>query len=596
MPKAAEIKRAYRRHIEENTESNRVGALAVKSAMERSPLYFHDRFTARTLQIPQIYDAHTVNRFREIVRTSYAIFTKVIDAYLRDPDYRKLFPFPRELEELILTPNLCDSLLPLARFDIFYHEDTGDFRFCEVNADGASGMSEDMGLHDLIIDNPAHQDVIRNYTLHSFAPFDNWVHCFLEMYRQYEQKKRRRQSELSNEGSRDECSGENNSGEQCSRGSQNELSGLSGSDEQRNQRSQGSQVELSTQSSKEEQRSPGRYSGLSHESNSDEQRSQENQNESSGLSGKDNQRSQGSQGKLPSLSGSDEQCGKDAQAQQDRLSACTQNDAGEVGSGTGFMWETGSRPTVVITDFLDIGTTHEFKEFARRFQKAGVNAEVCDIRSFTYRDGRLYSAWGHPVDAIYRRAVTSDVYAHRDEVKPFLQAVREGAVFMTGAFCTEVAHNKWLFYMLRQEKTQQFLTEEERDFVEKHIPETWLFAPGGISLEEVLRHKNDYILKPMDSYGSQGVVAGVECTPEEWKSRAEAVYGGETICQRYCPQYAEENIDFAWGDGLWHPYIRMAGLYSYGGEFGGVYARAAEAGGIIASKRNERTLPVYWTD
>ena len=139
MPKAAEIKRAYRRHIEENTESNRVGALAVKSAMERSPLYFHDRFTARTLQIPQIYDAHTVNRFREIVRTSYAIFTKVIDAYLRDPDYRKLFPFPRELEELILTPNLCDSLLPLARFDIFYHEDTGDFRFCEVNADRRQG-------------------------------------------------------------------------------------------------------------------------------------------------------------------------------------------------------------------------------------------------------------------------------------------------------------------------------------------------------------------------------------------------------------------------------------------------------------------------
>ncbi|MBO7729374.1 MAG: hypothetical protein J6S31_00800, partial [Lachnospiraceae bacterium] len=65
------------------------------------------------------------------------------------------------------------------------------------------------------------------------------------------------------------------------------------------------------------------------------------------------------------------------------------------------------------------------------------------------------------------------------------------------------------------------------------------------------------------------------------------------ICQDYCPQYSVENIDYAFGDGQWHSYITMAGLYVYNGEFAGVFARAAEGNGIIASHVNERTQPTY---
>jgi hypothetical protein len=79
--------------------------------------------------IPKIFDAHTKQKFEWIVETTYGIFEKMIRHYLEDAQYRKLFGFPKEIEELICVPNLYDSYLPQARFDIFYHEEYESFGF-----------------------------------------------------------------------------------------------------------------------------------------------------------------------------------------------------------------------------------------------------------------------------------------------------------------------------------------------------------------------------------------------------------------------------------------------------------------------------------
>ena len=64
----------------------------------------------------------------------------VIEEYLDNPDYRAMFGFPAELEEMILRRPAYRTLLPVCRLDIFLNEETGDFRFCEFNADGSSAM------------------------------------------------------------------------------------------------------------------------------------------------------------------------------------------------------------------------------------------------------------------------------------------------------------------------------------------------------------------------------------------------------------------------------------------------------------------------
>ncbi|MBQ6260722.1 MAG: hypothetical protein IJK59_05680, partial [Firmicutes bacterium] len=69
-------------------------------------------------------------------------------------------------------------------------------------------------------------------------------------------------------------------------------------------------------------------------------------------------------------------------------------------------------------------------------------------------------------------------------------------------------------------------------------------------------------------------------------------YGGGYLVQAYAPQYYSENRDFVFSTGEWEDFMNMTGLYVYGGQFAGVFARLAPGKGIIA-RGNERTQPSY---
>ena len=143
------IRRQYQQIIEENFEENYQAALKTKDYLEHSSVAYHGR-CVRTLQIPKVFTPEVAEKYGEIVTVTYGIFEKVIREYLENPEYRKLFPFSRELEDLILVPRGYDSLLPIARFDIFYNEEDDSFKFCEINTDGTSAMNEDYVLNQAL--------------------------------------------------------------------------------------------------------------------------------------------------------------------------------------------------------------------------------------------------------------------------------------------------------------------------------------------------------------------------------------------------------------------------------------------------------------
>ncbi|MBO6148059.1 MAG: hypothetical protein J6O55_01825 [Lachnospiraceae bacterium] len=254
-------------------------------------------------------------------------------------------------------------------------------------------------------------------------------------------------------------------------------------------------------------------------------------------------------------------------------------------------------PNIAIVDYLNKATLRDMEEYLRRFQKAGVDCEICDVRTLKYENGKLYSDRGHRIDAIYRRAVTRDVLEYWDESEDFLKAVRDGAVFLAGAFETQIIHNKWLFHILRMDRTKKILSDDENAFVEAHVPGTWEFDPKDISLEEVRENREKYILKPMDSYASKGIyAAGKEYSSEDWAALTEELYKKGYLCQEYCPQYLTDNIDFIWGDGEFHPYMNMPGLYTFNGKLAGFLSRMAEGEHIIMAHENERTVPAYMVE
>lgn len=429
-----EIYQQYQSFIEENMEENAKGALAVRDFLTDKNLTYHGN-TIRTLQIPKIFTKEDLDRFRKIVSTTYGIFQKVINTYLEDPSYRNLFPFGGELRDLILTPRGYDSVLPIARFDIFYNEENGDFKFCEINTDGTSAMNEDRVLNLALSKNPAHQYVSQSHTFSTFELFDPWVRTFCEIYATY--KKR---------------------------------------------------VE---------------------------------------------------------------------------------------------------HPHVAIVDFLDGVEIAEFYEFQRRFETAGVTCEICEITQLSYHDHHLYSPTGKIIDAVYRRAVTTDLMQHRAEVRPFLEAFKNEDVCVIGALNTQIVHNKWLFHLLRGEETLSLLTAEERSFVLEHIPKTGLLSGESRDLRNVLSDKNRYLIKPLDSYASKGVYAGIDCTQAEWEAHIRTFGGNTYIYQEYCPPYRTANIDFLEKRPAFQDYSNMTGLYVYNGKFSGIYSRLA-GGAVISSQYNER--------
>lgn len=431
------IRREYQTIIEENFEENREAAWKTRDYLLRSSVAYHGR-CVRTLQIPKVFTPAVIDDFRSIVDTTYRIFQKVIREYLENPWYRKLFPFSPELEELILIPSLYDSLLPIARFDIFYNEENGSFQFCEINTDGTSAMNEDYVLNQAIELNPAHQAMKRRHKFSVFELYDSWVKTFLSIYQTYEKRR--------------------------------------------------------------------------------------------------------------------------------------------------------EHPHVAIVDFLENASITEFEEFRRRFEKAGISCEIAEITQLSYENHRLISPLGRPIDAVYRRAVTTDVMARKEEVRPFLEAVKNQDVCLIGAFRTQIIHNKWLFKMLHEEPTLALLDPQERSFVKAHVPYTNLLAEGSAHRNQLIREKDRWLIKPLDSYASRGVWAGCDCTEKEWKKHIDDSMGQNYIYQEYCPPFRTENICFIEEPAEFKAYTNMSGLFVYNGQFAGVYSRLSD-GGIISSQYNEKAVP-----
>ena len=255
------------------------------------------------------------------------------------------------------------------------------------------------------------------------------------------------------------------------------------------------------------------------------------------------------------------------------------------------------KPHVAIADFIKYGPSYEFKRFEKHFKKHGLSCEICDIRDLSYDGKHLISPSGMIIDAVYRRAVTCDIMADYENVKPFIDAVKDENVVIIGDFKTQVIHNKLIFAILRHDMTKKILTAEENEFIERHIPFTTVLTADAVKAHNVLKEKDKWVIKPQDSYASMGFHAGVECeTDEEWANAVAENIGNGYILQEYVKPYETENIDLLHNlSADYMNYSSITGLFVYNGKFSGIYSRIAKTS-IISTQYSEMSLPsiVAW--
>ena len=435
----SEIEDRCRKEVTENFEDNRRSWERAADYLNGSTAKYHGE-TIHSLYIPKIFTPDDVAHIKYISETMAGIMVKVMNRYLEDESYRKLFKFDEKLEKLVcLDPGYRD-ILPVCRVDIFLDEKDGSFKFCELNTDGTSAMNEDRelnnaaGLLDYVI------KLRKDYDLEPFELFDTLTESFMNNYRTYRNA-----------------------------------------------------VE---------------------------------------------------------------------------------------------------NPTVAIVDFLELGcSSYEFEEFRRSFERRGVTAVIADIRRLRFDGSHLFDDKGNRIDLIYRRAVTSDIMEHYDEVTDFLEAVKKDKVCLMGNFITQTVHDKIFFIILRDMATRSFLTDEENRFVDEHVPYTAFLTDKSIESLKLAEEKDRWLLKPQNWYGARGIYAGIDYSDEEWKFFIDRYRNTHYLVQEFVRPYRSMNIDFEMKNReiRFREYSNLTGLYVYCGKFAGVYSRQSEVN-IISDSYDENDV------
>jgi len=393
--------------------------------IESSTAIYHGE-NIRFPYIPKLYTNEVIDYFKYIAETTYSILSKIINKYMSDSGYRKLFPFSKELEELILCDCYYEQPLPIARIDLFLNEDDFTFKFCEFNADGASAMNEDRELNNAFKDDEIFKEFSKKYKISHYELFDSWVDEFLNIYDTFKYK-----------------------------------------------------VE---------------------------------------------------------------------------------------------------NPTIGIIDFMESATSEEFKIFKQRFEKRGYKTVIADIKTLKYNNG-LYTKDGIKIDAVYRRAVTSELMEKIDKAPAFIEAVKDKNTCIIGSLKTQVIHNKVVYMIMHKAETFEFLTDEEVMFIKEHIPYTCWLKDGEFDRDSVINSKDNWIIKPDDLYGAKGVYAGVDYTKEEFLELVDKNTNNGYILQEYAKMYKTKNfLKEKSGEFVFDEFSNMPGLFIYNGKFSGIYCRGGRQG------------------
>lgn len=152
--------------------------------MQDSTAIVHHEVVACSF-IPRLFNAKTYETMKQAAEMTHRILCKVMQRYLDDADYRRLFDFDDRLKELILLPRGYDSILPFARVDTFLDEETYAVRFCEFNGDGSAGMNENREITNSIRNSETLKVFMEDHKVQGCDLFRPWVDKFIEIYSTY---------------------------------------------------------------------------------------------------------------------------------------------------------------------------------------------------------------------------------------------------------------------------------------------------------------------------------------------------------------------------------------------------------------------------
>ena len=132
---------------------------------------------------PKILSGSEVEILSDAAETMGRILEKVTERYLKDADFRALFRLPAEVEELALMPTGYDQLIPFARLDVLFDEESGDFSFTGVATDSSVGMTASVDVTRAVqLTESYRRFAERHHDIETFDLSDSVVAALRETY------------------------------------------------------------------------------------------------------------------------------------------------------------------------------------------------------------------------------------------------------------------------------------------------------------------------------------------------------------------------------------------------------------------------------
>jgi uncharacterized circularly permuted ATP-grasp superfamily protein len=206
-----------------------------------------------------------------------------------------------------------------------------------------------------------------------------------------------------------------------------------------------------------------------------------------------------------------------------------------------------SHPHIVITDWHDVKTIHEFYILKTYFESQGFPTSVADPRELTLIKNKLCFN-EKPIDIIYRRVIVKEIVSKQDEVNDFLSACKNKLVCVVNSFRSKVISNKSTLAILTDPQFDALFTEQENAIKYQHIPWTRNLTPGKVLydhqqidlFEYAILHKDKFVIKPADGYGGIDVLIGKYSSDSQWNDCFEKAANKPFVIQEYVDIPEEE--------------------------------------------------------
>jgi uncharacterized circularly permuted ATP-grasp superfamily protein len=199
---------------------------------------------------------------------------------------------------------------------------------------------------------------------------------------------------------------------------------------------------------------------------------------------------------------------------------------------------TSEPPRVAILDWREVPTFAEFVLFYDYFKGMGVEARIVDPRDVEYRDGKLRAGEFH-ITLIYKRVFTDELIGRGGMDHAVVRAVRDRAVCMVNSFRGKVLGKKASIAVLSDERNTGLFTVEQQRAIAAHIPWTRVLEDrrttiDGADIDLVpfaLANKDRLVLRPNDSHGADGTIAGWTVEQRAWEAAVHRAMAEPSVVQ-----------------------------------------------------------------